>query len=112
MAEEEKCVVGWIAGAAPHEFQLVALTYSGGWYRLALPRSASASAAAQAGVGGTAGATGGSVRSAGTTRQARAAPGRADKGKGKAGAPEDKEKESRECVLLEFRRFGSWDGWT
>ncbi|KAG8218768.1 arginine-tRNA-protein transferase [Butyriboletus roseoflavus] len=42
IAADEKCVVGWItvasevAGVAP-EFQLVVLTYSGGWYRLALP---------------------------------------------------------------------------
>ncbi|KAH0840053.1 hypothetical protein J3R83DRAFT_1020 [Lanmaoa asiatica] len=42
IAADEKCVVGWItvtselAGVAP-DFQLVVLTYSGGWYRLALP---------------------------------------------------------------------------
>ena len=46
--EEEKCAVGWITVSAPGddrsdvvEHQLVALTYTGGWYRLALPSSSS-----------------------------------------------------------------------
>jgi len=33
-----------------------------------------------------------------------------DKAKGKE--QEKEKKESRDCVLLEFRRFGRWDGWS
>jgi len=109
LAEEEKCTVGWIqaptlpststtsatsvtaqatATAAalppPPEYQLIALTYTGGWYRLALPNKKSSSA-----VTGTAHSN---VSSAGSVRSGRArspsgssvAGGgvRADKGKG------------------------------
>jgi hypothetical protein len=36
--------------------------------------------------------------------------GRTVKGKEREGT--DKEgKESRECILLEYRKFGRWDGW-
>ena len=42
ITDEEKCVVGWIQGPVdeedgPQEYQLVALTYTGGWYRLSVP---------------------------------------------------------------------------
>ncbi|KAK0491000.1 SVP1-like protein 2 [Armillaria novae-zelandiae] len=38
--DEERCVVGWIEGSDdPEPYQLVALTYTGGWYRLSLPTS-------------------------------------------------------------------------
>ncbi|KAF8192472.1 hypothetical protein BJ912DRAFT_962082 [Pholiota molesta] len=48
LPEEERCVVGWIEApaedpAAPSnakEYQLIALTYTGGWYRLSLPKLA------------------------------------------------------------------------
>ena len=49
VVDEEKCVVGWIQVSPedqdepgrilPVEYQLIALTYTGGWYRLALPTS-------------------------------------------------------------------------
>ncbi|VDB97020.1 unnamed protein product [Peniophora sp. CBMAI 1063] len=129
LADEEKCVVGWImappadppssasvpgkgkgkAVAGPSgsgqelEWQLVALTYAGGWYRLALPRAAAGDADDAS-----------SVRSGGSVRSGASWSG-GGKGKGRAGAGGDegekRKKQSRECVLLEYRRFGSWDGW-
>jgi len=29
----------------------------------------------------------------------------------KEGKVKEKEKDDRECVMEEFRRFGRWDGW-
>ena len=56
LAEEEKCTVGWIEApttAAPPappspatDYQLIALTYTGGWYRLALPNKKPSSVSA------------------------------------------------------------------
>ena len=44
LVEDDRCVVGWIEapsqqqdGTNRMEYQLVVLTHSGGWYRLALP---------------------------------------------------------------------------
>jgi hypothetical protein len=128
LAEEEKCTVGWIeaptartttaqsaVAAAPPpapEYQLIALTYTGGWYRLALPNkkpSSAASGAAQINVSSS-----GSVRS-GRPRSpsgSSVAGGRGDKGKGVASRDSDrKDGRGRDCTLMEFRRFGTWDGW-
>jgi len=133
LAEEEKCTVGWIqapilpsttsttsvtaqaataaAPPPPPEYQLIALTYTGGWYRLALPNKKTPSAVA--------GAAHSNVSSTGSVRSGRArspsgssvAGGgvRADKGKS-ASSSRDSEG-GRDCTLMEFRRFGSWDGW-
>ncbi|KAI0068949.1 hypothetical protein BV25DRAFT_1817874 [Artomyces pyxidatus] len=122
LPEEEKCTVGWIEfptntapGSPPaFEHQLIALTYTGGWYRLSLPRSsppAPASGASPAFI--PASGSPPSVRSLNVPR-ARSTSGtsytsRADKGKGVA--HEKEKKESRDCALQEFRRFGRWDGW-
>ncbi|KAI0321839.1 WD40-repeat-containing domain protein [Amylostereum chailletii] len=124
VAEEEKCTVGWIqmpveeerspvsgAPSSTSEYQLVALTYSGGWYRLSLPSS---TASTQARASSPTVGSSHSVRSHQTplpkqrAAPASLSPGRGDKGKGVA---HDKEKESRDCILQEYRRFGSWDGW-
>ena len=123
---EEKCTVGWIrhvsseditqpGSASTVEHQLIALTFNGGWYRLSVPRGTSSSST-----------PGASSRSAIPTSRSppsvkslhiprpRSGSGssfssRADKGKGRES---DREKESRDCVLQEFRRFGRWDGWS
>ncbi|ETW84588.1 hypothetical protein HETIRDRAFT_382224 [Heterobasidion irregulare TC 32-1] len=123
---EEKCTVGWIrhvsseditqpGSASTVEHQLIALTFNGGWYRLSVPRGVSSSST-----------PGASSRSAIPTSRSppsvkslhmprpRSGSGssfssRADKGKGRES---DREKESRDCVLQEFRRFGRWDGWS
>jgi len=123
LAEEEKCTVGWIeAPTAPHAaaaapppapvYQLIALTYTGGWYRLALPSKKSSSA--------TAGSAQTNVPSSGSVRSGRARSpsgssvaggGRTDKGKGVSSRDSDRQEGGRDCTLMEFRRFGSWDGW-
>jgi WD repeat-containing protein 45 len=137
LAEEEKCTVGWIeaptptptptptttttapqsaaASAAPPpapEYQLIALTYTGGWYRLALPKKKPSSAAP--------GAAQTNVSSSGSVRSGRprspsgssvAGGGRGDKGKGASSRDSERKEGGRDCTLMEFRRFGSWDGW-
>lgn len=111
------------------EYQLIALTYSGGWYRLGLPTSASTPLLTSArplsagtstiGHGGASSAT---SHAGGPTRtrlgQHHRAPSgstvvtdRTSKEKGKGKDGDEKEKVGRDCVLLEYRRFGRWDGW-
>ncbi|KAG9012652.1 hypothetical protein FRB94_005262 [Tulasnella sp. JGI-2019a] len=138
--EEEKCTVGWIevpvvvtpapaittpqspqsakaSGArviTPQplrqtqvDYQLVALTFSGCWYRLSVPSSLSTS----------------SVNAVGSSSPVRRASSASsftatEKGKGKAKRKDgseagdtDDERPERECSLIEFKRFGRWDGW-
>ncbi|KAI0306979.1 WD40-repeat-containing domain protein [Multifurca ochricompacta] len=120
LVEEEKCTVGWIEASTLHsaadaplpatEYQLIALTYTGGWYRLALPKMKTSSApmgAAQA--NGTSSASVRSGRARSPSGSSVTAGGRTDKGKGVT--RDSDRKEGRDCTLLEFRRFGSWDGW-
>ncbi|KAJ7742496.1 SVP1-like protein 2 [Mycena maculata] len=108
--DEERCVVGWIEapdrGDGPVEYQLVALTYAGGWYRLSLPNASSSKTPALASTS--------PPKSSSMPRQ-RTSSGssvlsRFDKGKEKE-KKDGGEKQSRKCVLEEFRRFGRWDGW-
>lgn len=137
VVDEEKCVVGWIqispedqdepGRAQPVEYQLVALTYTGGWYRLALPSSTSSSASTP-GASSSSSATvragtpslreplSASPPSVRTLSMARPRSGsgssfgiRSDKGKERE--REKEEKPGRECILREYRRFGRWDGW-
>jgi hypothetical protein len=127
LAEEEKCTVGWIQAPTPTsgpgaaaaglppvpEYQLIALTYTGGWYRLALPNKKPSSASPGAGQMNVPSSSG-SVRS-GRARSPSgssvAGGGRGDKGKGVSSRDSDRKEGGRDCTLLEFRRFGSWDGW-
>ncbi|EGO01829.1 hypothetical protein SERLA73DRAFT_158983 [Serpula lacrymans var. lacrymans S7.3] len=101
-SDEERCVVGWIQGPpADHdsqteekEHQLIALTYSGGWYRLSLP----------------------SAKATPPLAKSHSSPPRKSNQSAKHGTGKEKEKdgnrrESRECILREYRRFGRWDGW-
>ena len=109
IAADEKCVVGWItiaaelAGDAP-EFQLVVLTYSGGWYRLALPpkgsRASSPAAASPPKSPSVSRPRTSSISSVASL---------SEKGKGKE--REKERKGSRELVLQEYRKYGRWDGW-
>lgn len=138
--EEERCTVAWIKvpvddppaplpapSAQPSraikptskspatEYQLVALTYSGGWYRLSLPPVAGSTSQPESRPGTPSGGrASGSVLSSspndvsvlsGATGRGRGGEGAAKEGK------EGKEKQSHQCVLEEFRRFGRWDGW-
>jgi hypothetical protein len=108
-------MVGWIeapddknTSSGPVEYQLVALTYAGGWYRLSLPTVRSSKATASA-VSIHAGLSTSPPKSRQRTSSGSSALSRFDKGKEKE--KKDGEKQSRKCVLEEYRRFGRWDGW-
>ncbi|KAH7920810.1 hypothetical protein BV22DRAFT_1179961 [Leucogyrophana mollusca] len=119
VADEEKCVVGWIEVPSDHtdpgrgsttEHQLVALTYTGGWYRLSLPSTGVPSVPPSPRPGTP---TSSSPPKPAYIRQRTSSvssvTSRPEKGKEKE---RDKErKESRECILQEYRKFGRWDGW-
>lgn len=118
--DEERCVVGWVTvtndsnpsrGPAV-EHQLIALTYAGGWYRLSLPNTRTSTNIPLT--------TPSVVPMSGSPPKLISMPrprsssgssaiARFDKGKEKDREKEGKE--SRECVLQEYRRFGRWDGW-
>lgn len=93
------------------EYQLVALTYSGGWYRLSLPPVAGSTSQPESRPGTpSAGRAGGSVLSSSPkdTSVLSGAVGRGRGGEGAAKGTEKgnegvKEKQSRQCVLEEFR---------
>jgi WD repeat-containing protein 45 len=115
--DEERCMVGWIETPVPDaegrgpatEHQLIALTYTGGWYRLALPSSATSNTTPTS----PRGISGSPPKSISTPRPRTSSSSsmisRLDKGKDKE--REKEAKESRECSLQEYRRFGRWDGW-
>ena len=150
VVDEERCVVAWIQvpvepqslspdakpGAREErvEHQLIALTYTGGWYRLALPSSSSVTttipsstpsyspsiAPSPLPVSRTSPALSGSPPSARAMSGVRPRSGsgesfgsRTEKGKERE---RDREREAetkggRECTLREFRKYGRWDGW-
>ncbi|KAI5119897.1 hypothetical protein M0805_003701 [Coniferiporia weirii] len=125
--EDERCVVAWVKVPSPtvvppekepqSEYQMIALTYSGGWYRLALPSSASATVQPTTRAPFSAVASSSASHSGRPTHRPRSSSGstlatrrtRVDKGKEKESGNE--EKVGHECSLQEFRRFGRWDGW-
>jgi hypothetical protein len=118
-------VVGWIktpleAGdTSTTDHQLVALTYTGGWYRLGLPNKTSSAATASTSNPDASPLTASppSVKSKSKKQHhPRSYSGssfsRNDKGKEKEGSGSDREaKESRDCKLEEYRTFGRFDGW-
>ncbi|KAF7332133.1 WD-REPEATS-REGION domain-containing protein [Mycena kentingensis (nom. inval.)] len=108
--DEERCVVGWIEApgneSGPVEYQLVALTYAGGWYRLSLPKVASAAPDSNRPNSLT------SPPRASPSMPRQRTPSASSSILGKAKEKKDgNEKQSRKCALEEFRRFGAWDGW-
>ncbi|KIJ70209.1 hypothetical protein HYDPIDRAFT_172085 [Hydnomerulius pinastri MD-312] len=115
LAADEKCVVGWIkvpeeAGELGSGYQLIALTYSGGWYRLSLPVKGSQGPPSPVGGSPLAGSP---PRASSVPRQRTSSVSSitslSDKGKGKE---RDKErKEGRDLILQEYRKYGRWDGW-
>ncbi|EJF61323.1 WD40-repeat-containing domain protein [Dichomitus squalens] len=131
VVDEEKCVVGWIqvspedldepGSTLSAEYQLVALTYTGGWYRLSLPTSSSAAAPSShppspvplptPSLRDPLSASPPNVRTISMARprsySGSSFASRPDKGKDR----EREEKPGRECILREYRRFGRWDGW-
>lgn len=122
--DEERCTVGWIEIPIPDaggsskspntEHQLVALTYTGGWYRLSLPKAQGQSTPPASPTRPL--PTPGSPPKSFQMPRPRTSSGssiasRLDKGKGKDKEREKEVKESRDCALQEYRRFGRWDGW-
>ena len=123
--------MGWIQAAADEndpthlEYQLVALTYTGGWYRLKLPVDSGSQGSSPGD------SLPGSPRSGGGPLPA-SPPGfkggiairgiqprhrtssvssmRTDKGKERERG-DGEAKPSRKCTLEEYRKFGRWDGW-
>lgn len=117
LPDEERCVVGWIDVStedkptptrAP-EYQLIALTYTGGWYRLSLPpaKKSSSSTGASPLAGSSPPRSAPLVRP--RTSSASSTISRLDKGKEKE--RDKKEKDTTNCILEEYRKFGRWDGW-
>lgn len=125
VVDEEKCVVGWIQapsddfddsqGEPPMEHQLVALTYTGGWYRLSLPKpSASTVTPSRTAISAAGTVVSGSPPRPASIPRPRSSSGSSFAGRLDKGKDVDREKEggaSHECILREFRRFGRWDGW-
>lgn len=113
-------MVGWIQAPVEDvesnqvEHQLVALTYTGGWYRLGLPKKLSSAAVVPTSPIGASplSASPPSVKS--KKHNPRSYSGSSfsknDKGKEREGSDKDG-KESRDCKLEEYRKFGRWDGW-
>ena len=122
LPEEERCIVAWI-DAPPEDqmeagsdgpYQLLALTFTGGWYRLAIPVLGT-----QKRPGSGASHIGSVSASPPKASSMHKGPGRSVSGsstisrldKGKEREKDKEKKESRNCVLKEYRRFGRWDGW-
>ncbi|KAG6809284.1 hypothetical protein H0H92_000817 [Tricholoma furcatifolium] len=114
--DEERCVVGWIEVPAADEldlervpeYQLVALTYAGGWYRLSLPRHGTAFSRASSPANITSGLP---PRGSATSHRPPSVSSSVIRDKAKEKEHDKEGKESRDCTLQEFRRFGRWDGW-
>ncbi|KIY46620.1 hypothetical protein FISHEDRAFT_75440 [Fistulina hepatica ATCC 64428] len=115
--DQERCVVGWIEvpnseNLPISEYQLIVLTYAGGWYRVSVPRSSASSVSTTS----SSVAPTSSVSAYGVpTKSHHRRPSSissvvSNKGKGKD--REKEQKESRDCALQEFRRFGQWDAWS
>ncbi|CAA7259662.1 unnamed protein product [Cyclocybe aegerita] len=122
LPDEERCVVGWIQGPAEDpslpgstpDHQLIALTFTGGWYRLSLPKLTGHTKRASGSVSPS-GLVSSSPPKSSQLSRAHSVSGssvtsRADKGKGKE-KEKEREKDSRNCTLQEYRRYGRWDGW-
>jgi len=112
--DEERCVVGWVEAPTGNSssqsnvgYQLIALTYTGGWYRLSLPSHGVSSTPYSTPISGSPPKLPSVARQ--RTPSGSSMMARTDKGKEKEREKEGKE--STDCVLQEFRRFGRWDGW-
>jgi len=139
-AEEERCSVGWIevpiVPATPPtspprpkssssktpappttEHQLVALTYSGGWFRLAPPSSPSVLASSPGSPIRDNVSTAASSRRLSATVSApksptATSPGSKGKERNRTRTSDSEDvRPVRKCTLVEFKRFGRWDGW-
>lgn len=148
--DEERCIVCWVhapasdqqsatglmASAPPGEYQLIALTYAGGWYRLSLPKRKQADQAASPPLVSQPPSAAGSTyhgsprmtplslgspssKTSFGTRDLQVRPRTSSgstaksvtKGKDKEKERDALAKEGQDCTLREYRRFGRWDGW-
>lgn len=120
MVEDERFNVAWIKVPLEHldlsskesktEFQLIALTYSGGWFRIALPNSTQLPTRSQTPTIPSSASHAGRATGRPRSSSGSIASGRVRLNKGKEKEPEP-EKAGHACILQEFRRFGRWDGW-
>lgn len=107
------------------EYQLVALTYTGGWYRLKLPGDGGSQGPLAGGslpvsprvttgpLPGTPPGFKGGMGGKGVqprNRTSSVSSMKSDKGKEKEKG-DGEAKPSRKCTLEEYRKFGRWDGW-
>ena len=109
------------------EHQLVALTYTGGWYRLRLPGDSGSHTSSPGEPGSLQGSPkmgpsslpisppvikGGVVNKGNLPRHRTSSVSSMRTDKGKEREKGDVEtKPSRKCTLEEYRKFGRWDGW-
>jgi len=109
------------------EHQLVALTYTGGWYRLRLPGDSGSRTSSPGETGSLPGSPklaarplpmppptikGGVVNKGNLPRHRTSSVSSVKTDKGKEKEKGDAEaKPSRKCTLEEYRKFGRWDGW-
>ncbi|KAG8980972.1 hypothetical protein FRB90_007366 [Tulasnella sp. 427] len=92
------------------EYQLIALAFSGGWYRLSTASSASTETSSRSSSFGESASAGrpGFSKGSPSVASSRAT----EKGKERAtGSEKDVGKVRRRCTILEYKRFGDWDGW-
>lgn len=113
LPEEERCVVGWInltddpLQDTP-DYQLIALTFTGGWYRLSLPKAGNLS---KRNPGSSTNLASGSPPKSSLGPHTRSISGSSTTGRLDKGKEKEEKKDSRNCILQEYRRFGRWDGW-
>ncbi|KAJ8523527.1 hypothetical protein ONZ45_g41 [Pleurotus djamor] len=110
--DEDRCVAGWVSlprtdQQRDPEYQLIALTYGGCWYRLSLPGARSGSSSpsplSKPLVSGSPPKHPAITRTRNPSISSSSS--RTSKGKDK---DRGKEKEGTDCVLEEFRRFEFW----
>jgi len=112
-------MVGWIEAPSdrcepgcepPMEYQLIALTYSGGWYRLSLPqRTSNVYLPSASGTPLSSSPPKAPPPFRPRTSSVSSIASRTEKGKERE---RDKDrKDNRELVLQEYRKYGRWDGW-
>ncbi|EIW82412.1 hypothetical protein CONPUDRAFT_123308 [Coniophora puteana RWD-64-598 SS2] len=115
--EEERCVVTWIHSPSNTESpieeqaepQFIALTYTGGWYRLSVPSTSSSPGSPRPSEVSPPGSPTKSARVRTTSLISLASA--TESTKGKERERDGERKEGRSCILQEYRKFGRWDGW-
>jgi hypothetical protein len=92
-------------------YQLIALTFTGGWYRLALPKLTSTLKSTGSPSLGSSPLPGSPPKLPRPPRSVSGSSAISKLDKGKEKDREKDNKEGRDCTLKEYRRYGRWDGW-